>query len=384
MDGEKKQLKNLHKKLIENENSVLFATDKLNVKLLNRLKKSSYDKDKVFYNLFKKLENEQENEENETAEQQQQVPFYTPFIEQRKDIDRSSALYSIDGPLQLFHADLAYLRFFAKSAVDPKYALLCVDLFTSKVYVYTLRSKNDLFKKLEQFYKEIDEKRMKKDKMRLQVDLEFQQNKIKKLNEKYNVDMFSTKTRGGKAFAAEQKIREFKKILFRIKKTYKRSKKRLNSSKLIKKAVENMNKTKSVKYGFEPEVVEQRSLADENFKEKYDFYRLERVTKAFRRYKKHDVSVDVRKRRRLREPLAIGERVLILSSRLKKKDAPGFLYKSTTENKPYFSRKQIYVVKKVIQIDNSYMYWISEEGQNEVLPNRFLRQELFALNRQFS
>ena len=30
--------------------------------------------------------------------------------------------------------------------------------------------------------------------------------------------MFSSKTRGGKAFAAEQKIREFKKILFRIKK----------------------------------------------------------------------------------------------------------------------------------------------------------------------
>ena len=45
--------------------------------------------------------------------------------------------------------------------------------------------------------------------MRLQTDLEFFQKNIKKLNEKYNVNMFSTKLRGGKAFSAEQKIREF-------------------------------------------------------------------------------------------------------------------------------------------------------------------------------
>ena len=203
MDAEKKQLKNLYRKLIENENSVLFAIDKINVRVLNRLKKSSCDKDQVFYKLFKKLENE-ENEEKDIIEPQ--IPFYTPFIEQRKDIDRSSALYSINGPLQFFHVDLAYLQFFAKSAVDPKYALLCVDLFTSKVYVYTLRSKNNLFKKLEEFYEEIDIKRVKNEKMRLQVDLEFQQNKIKELNKKYNVEMFTTKNRGGKAYAAEQKI----------------------------------------------------------------------------------------------------------------------------------------------------------------------------------
>ena len=132
MDAEKKQLKNLYLKLVQNENSVLFAADQINTRLLNRLKKSSYDKDQVFYKLFKKLE----NEEKDIIEPQ--IPFYTPFIEQRKDIDRSSALYTVNGPLQFFHADLAYLQFFTKSAVDPKYALLCVDLFTSKVYVYTL------------------------------------------------------------------------------------------------------------------------------------------------------------------------------------------------------------------------------------------------------
>ena len=379
MDAEKKQLKNLYNKLLKNENSVLFAADKINQRLLNRLKKSSYEKDQVFYKLFKKLEQNEEENEKEHGE----IPFYTPFVEQRKDIDRSSALYTINGPLQFFHADLAFLQFFAKSAVDPKYALVCVDLFTSKVYVYTMRTKNNLFKKMEEFYKEIDDKRIKNEIMRLQVDLEFHQNKIKELNKKYNVEMFSTKIRGGKAFAAEQKIREFKKILFRIKKTYKRMNKRLNSTKLIKKTVQNMNNTKSIKYDLEPEVIEKRSLTDDNFREQYDFYRLYRVTQAFKRYKKHDVNVDIRKRKKLREPLHVSDRVLILASRLKKKDAPGVLYKSTIENKPYFSRKQVYVIKKVVKIGNTYNYWISEEGKDQIIPNRFFRQELFALNDQF-
>ena len=378
MDAEKKQLKNLYKKLIKNENSVLFAVDQINTRLLNRLKKSSYDKDQVFYKLFKKLENEKEEDLIES-----QIPFYTPFIEQKKDIDRSSALYTINGTLQFFHADLAYLQFFGKSAVDPKYALLCVDLFTSKVYVYTLRTKNNLAKKLDEFYKEIDNKRITNEKMRLQVDLEFHQNKIKNLNKKYNVEMFTSKNRGGKAYVAEQKIREFKKILFRIKKTYKRLKKRLNSAKLIKKAVQNMNNTKIIKYGFEPEVIERQSLTDENFKERYDFHRLKQITKAFERYKRHDLTVDLKRKKKLRDPLTIGERVLTLASRLKKKDAPGVLYKSTTENKPFFSKKQVYVIKKIKKITDIFYYWISEEGKNKIIPNRFFREELFALSNQF-
>ena len=46
--------------------------------------------------------------------------------------------------------------------------------------------------------------------MKLQVDQEFQQVRIKDLNDLNNVEMFSTSLRGGKAFAAEQEIRELK------------------------------------------------------------------------------------------------------------------------------------------------------------------------------
>ena len=37
------------------------------------------------------------------------------------------------------------------------------------------------------------------------------------MNKKYNVEMFSTAVRGGKAFAAEQILRELKKRNFRLK-----------------------------------------------------------------------------------------------------------------------------------------------------------------------
>ena len=69
-------------------------------------------------------------------------------------------------------------------------------------------------KKLNLFYKDIKSKRMGK--MGLQMDLEFNQNHIKKLNNNFNVEMFQTKVRGGKAFAAEQKIRELKKKLLEV------------------------------------------------------------------------------------------------------------------------------------------------------------------------
>ena len=69
---------------------------------------------------------------------------------------------------------------------------------------------------MEQFCTDIEEKRALNKIMRLQTDLKFQQNDIKNFNKKYNVKMFSTRVRSVKAFAAEQNIREFKKMLLKV------------------------------------------------------------------------------------------------------------------------------------------------------------------------
>ena len=43
------------------------------------------------------------------------------------------------------------------------------------------------------------------------------------------------------------------------------------------------------------------------------------------------------KKRKLREPLHIGEKVLVIAEYLKKKDVLGVFYKSLTENEPFFN-----------------------------------------------
>ena len=133
------------------------------------------------------------------------------------------------------------MRFLAKIAVDPKYALLIVDILTSKIYVYPMKKRHLLAKRLKLFYEDIREKRTSK--MQLQTDLEFKQNEIKSLNEQLDVVIFHSKIRGGKAFAGEQKIREFKKILLKSKRFVKSDGQRIKPNELIKKAAQNMNET---------------------------------------------------------------------------------------------------------------------------------------------
>ena len=96
-----------------------------------------------------------------------------------------------------------------------------------------------------------------------------------------------------------------------------------------------------------------------------------------------DVEKDRKSRRKLREPLKIGEKVVALAECLKKKDPPGNLYESTAESISFFNREQVFVVRKIVQISNNYLYWISKGGEDKVLDKRFMRQELFALNDQF-
>ena len=195
-------------------------TTKLTKSLIKKETTVACDRDKVFANLYDELE-------DKNFYKNKNLPLITPFIDKKTNIDHST-LYRFHKPFKMLHADIADLRFLAKSAADPKYCLLLVDLFTSKIYVCPM--KNCLLaKKLELFYNDIQSKRTGQ--MRLQTDLEFNQNKIKQRNKIFDVDMFHTQLRGGKAFAAEQKIREFKKILLRSKRFEKMKKKKKKKKK---------------------------------------------------------------------------------------------------------------------------------------------------------
>ena len=55
-----KQVKKLYKSLTKDENSVFYAADSISKTLINRARKSLYDKDKVFAKLYKESENIEE------------------------------------------------------------------------------------------------------------------------------------------------------------------------------------------------------------------------------------------------------------------------------------------------------------------------------------
>ena len=65
------------------------------------------------------------------------APTTTDYVD-KGEIDRST-LYSFDGPFQLLHADIGNLEFLGKNATFPQYALVVVDLYSSKVYIYLMR-----------------------------------------------------------------------------------------------------------------------------------------------------------------------------------------------------------------------------------------------------
>ena len=85
--------------------------------------------------------------------------------------------------------------------------------------------------------------------------------------------MYITNLRVGKAFAAEQKIRELKKTL-RSKCIEKFKGKRIEPNELIEKATLNLSNTRSAKYGYSPQQIEEQTLAPKTgkyFQNIYDF-----------------------------------------------------------------------------------------------------------------
>ena len=117
------------------------------------------------------------------------------------------------------------------------------------------------------------------------------------------------------------------------------------------------------------------------FQEVYDFHRSVKVKENRDQTERFNAKVD-RRKKRLRDPLELGETVFIFAELLRKKDAPGRLYKSTRENKSFFNRDRTFIISERSKLNNSnYLYWLKENSRK--IKNSFLRQEPFALKNQF-
>ena len=110
-------------------------------------------------------------------------------------------------------------------------------------------------------------------------------------------------------------------------------------------------------------------------------HRIERTDKANARQDRYDRKRYLRKRKKLRENLSVGEKVYVLAERIKKKSAPRKFYKQSVQNISYCNKEQVYTIRKKRLIDRIKYYWVKSSLTD--LPKRFQRTELFALRANF-
>ena len=99
--------------------SVLFSEERIDQRLLKKLKKLKHLKDSQLLKLILSADNKDFLDDNK-------APTRADYVEKR-EIDRS-ILYSFDGPFQLLHADVGNLEFLGKDATIPQCALVIVDV----------------------------------------------------------------------------------------------------------------------------------------------------------------------------------------------------------------------------------------------------------------
>ena len=134
-------------------------------------------------------------------------------------------------------------------------------------------------------------------------------------------------------------------------------------AKIVQKSTLNMNLMKSMKYGLSPEEIEKQSLAGERFETGFNMHRIEKTQRLYRRLHKYDVMKYSAKRKKLKERLSVGEKVLVLAERIKKKAAPGKFYKQSVQNISYFNKDKTFIIRKIRTIDGIKCYWL-EDAQN--------------------
>ena len=154
MEKDFKKAKKTFEKLKLDPSSAAFAEEILDKKLLLKLKKSKYAADKNFFKIVGLLDN------NVFFDSVDKVNR-TDYIEKR-EIDHST-LYNFNGPFQLFHADVGNLEFLRKNVTFPQYVLILVDLFSSKIYTFPMRSRKQISQRLEQFYEQVKDRRNSKE-----------------------------------------------------------------------------------------------------------------------------------------------------------------------------------------------------------------------------
>ena len=147
---------------------------------------------------------------------------------------------------------------------------------------------------------------------------------------------------------------------------------------IVKQSAENMNNVKSEKYGISPNVIKEKSLSSEKFRTLFNFKRIERSKNVSDRLGKYDRKKYAAKKKKLRENLSVGEKVLVLVERTKKNVKLENFINKLFKIYRILIKKTVFVVRKKQKIDKKTYYWLKNEEKNKYLLKTFQRSKLFA------
>ena len=88
----------MFKNLQKDPRSIFYSIGNLSRLILNKARKLTLDKGKVFVNLYNQLE-------DKNFYKNDNFPLVTPFVNKRSNINHST-LYSISKPFESLHADI--------------------------------------------------------------------------------------------------------------------------------------------------------------------------------------------------------------------------------------------------------------------------------------
>ena len=115
-----------------------------------------------------------------------------------------------------------------------------------------------------------------------------------------------------------------------------------------------MNNVKIEKYKLTPNEIEKKSLENQRFRTEFNFERIKMSKKNSDWLDRYDRKLYFRKKKKLREELNVGEKVLTLAERLKKKSVLGKFYKQSVQNISYFNRENVFIITNKRKIEDKF------------------------------
>ena len=252
-------------------------------------------------------------------------------------------------------------------------------LFSTRTYLIpvTLKDERHVSNALQNFFEEIGDRRMqsmdhknKKETLYMQSDrgTEFYNASATRVYNYYNVQHYSTRAGGGHAYAAEQKIREVKKLFAKLRAAGKLVKTGRGWVNSVEDVEIILNNSVNQKYMRTPDLLDENNIGDP----KTTLIHLLRNKKLAKKNK----------------PLNIGDKVYVTKKRVGEKDAPHIFTKPTTrtEDRGYWQRNKIYIISQRAaaaqmtggSVGPLYVYFL-REGEREI-KQRFYREDLAAVD----